>query len=281
VIDEEKRLPLGVTTYGYLYRRTLEESLRAISAAGFKLVEISVAPPHIYVPATGLLERRQLRRLLAELELKCVSVSPAELNLISPNVALRAAAFDQYVDAVRFAHDLEVECVVVVPGHLSTLVPTPFDDAVAMLKDQLARLVTQAREHGVYLALETSPYGFFETGREVAELVAEFDDPHLGVAFDCANVFANQDVAAGVAEVKDWLKIAHVSDTWKQSFAHTSIGRGEVNFQAYAEALIAARFRGPTIYELMDGEDPDPRIRRDQERLAEWGWVTTENVATT
>jgi sugar phosphate isomerase/epimerase len=281
-VNEEKRqLALGATTYGYLYERTLEESLRAISAAGFKLVEISVAPPHIYAPATGLLERRRLRRLLTELDLKCVSVNPVELNLISPNPALRDTAFAEYVEAVRFAHDLEVECVVVVPGRLNALIPTPFDDAVAVLKDQLTRLVPEAREQGVDLALETSPYGFFGTGREVAEVVAEFNDPHLGIAFDCANVFASQDVAAGVAEVKDWLKIAHLSDTWKQRFAHTSIGRGEVDFPAYANALIAARFGGSTIYELMDGEDPDPRIRRDQELLAQWGWVTTESAATT
>jgi sugar phosphate isomerase/epimerase len=271
-------LALGVTTYGYLYHRTLDESLGAIAAAGFTLVELAVAPPHMYVPATGLLERRRLQRRLVQLDLTCVSVSPAELNLISPNLALRDISFAQYVDCVRFAHDLEVSCVIVVPGRLSSLIPTPLSDAVALLKDQIDRLLPHARQLGVQLALETSPYGFLETGREVAELVTEFDDRYLGIAFDCANVFASQEVDVGVREVGDRLVIAHLSDTWKQRFAHTSIGRGEVDFESYAQALLGIEFRGPTIYELMDGEDPDPRIRQDRDLLAQWGWVATKRL---
>jgi sugar phosphate isomerase/epimerase len=33
-----------------------------------------------------------------------------------------------------------------------------------------------------------------------------------------------------------------------------------VDFTAFARALAAAGFTGPTVYELADGEDPGPRL---------------------
>src|SRR5437016_2233176 len=76
--DARMGLELGVTTYGYLYRRTLEGALRAIAAAGYTLVEISTTPPHIFTPGTEVLERWALRRLLQSLNLRCAAVNAAE-----------------------------------------------------------------------------------------------------------------------------------------------------------------------------------------------------------
>ncbi len=265
-------LELGVTTYGYLYLRTLEGALRAIAAAGYELVEISTTPPHIHTPATGVLERWALRRVLRSLNLRCVSVNAAEQNLISPNPALREVAFKEYEATIELAADLEVNVVVVGPGRLNALIPMPQEDAIALLKRQLERLLPIAKRLGVRLALETSPFGFMRTGAEVKAVVDNLADDLLGIAYDCANVLAHEDPADGVLEIADRLLIAHVSDAWKNRFAHTSVGRGEVNFKAYADALREAGFVGPTIYELVDGEDPDPRILHDATLFRAWGW---------
>ncbi len=265
-------LELGVTTYGYLYLRTLEGALRAIAAAGYELVEISTTPPHVYTPATGMLERRALRRLLQSLSLRCVSVNAAELNLISPNPALREVAFKEYEATIELAADLEVNIVVVSPGRLNPLIPAPQEDAIALLKRQLERLLPIAKRLGVRLALETSPFGFMQTGGEVKAVVDDLGERLLGIAYDCANVLAHEDPAKGVRAIADRLLIAHLSDTWKNRFAHTSVGRGEVDFKTYAASLREAGFVGPSIYELVDGEDPDPRIVDDAKLFRAWGW---------
>ncbi len=265
-------LQLGVTTYGYLYRRTLEGALRSIASAGYKLVEISTISPHVYTPATGILERWALRRLLESLNLRCVSVNAAEQNLISPHPALREAALKEYEATIEFAADIEVDIVVVGPGRLNALIPMPENDAIALLKRQLGRLLPRARQLGVRLAVETFPFGFMRTGAEVKAIVDSFADECLGVAYDCANVLAHEDPAQGVRAIAGRLLIAHLSDGWKDRFAHTSVGRGEVDFQAYCNALRDADFAGPSIYELVDGEDPDPRIIDDAKLFRAWGW---------
>ena len=265
-------LQLGVTTYGYLYQRTLESTLRTIAATGYQLVEISTISPHLYTPATGILERWALRRLLQSLKLRCVSINAAEQNLISPHPALREVALTEYEATIEFAADLEVDILVVAPGRLNALIPMPEKDAIDLLKRQLEHLLSRAKRLGVRLALETFPFGFMRTGAEVKAVVDSLADESLGIAYDCANVLAHEDPARGVRAVADRLLIAHLSDAWKDRFAHTSVGRGEVDFKAYCDALRDTGFAGPSIYELVDGEDPDPRIAADARLFRGWGW---------
>jgi sugar phosphate isomerase/epimerase len=218
------------------------------------------------------LERWALRRLLQSLNLRCVAVNAAEQNMISPNPALREVAVKEYEATIELAADLEVDIAIVGPGRLNPLIPMPQEDAVALLKRQLERLVPLAGRLGVRLALETFPFGFMRTGAEVAAVIDDLDNEYLGIAYDCANVLPHEDPAAGVRAIAGRLLIAHLSDAWKDRFAHTSVGRGEVNFKAYADALRAAEFAGPSIYELVDGEDPDPRIAEDAKSFRTWGW---------
>jgi len=269
------RLALGGASYGYLYLRSLEDSLRALSQAGFTSIELTPVPPHLYTPGYGLFERRRLRQLFRALGTRCVSVNPSftDLNLISTNTEIRDLTLRQLMANMELAHDLESPVLVVIPGRRNALIPTPDAEAVAVLEGQLERLLARAAPLGVRVALENSPYGFMQTSADLAALVERLDDAQLGIAFDCANAFMNEDPAAGVERIGRHLFIAHISDTWRHRWAHTSVGRGEVDFGRYADALRGLRFTGVTIYELVDGEDPDPRLAQDLDRLGRWGWT--------
>jgi sugar phosphate isomerase/epimerase len=263
---------LAMTTYGYLHRLDLRSALRDIADAGYRGVEISTAPPHIFTPSVGLVERSQLRHFIAGLGLTCTSLNAAELNLISPNPDISDLARRHYIDNIRLAHDLEVDLLVIVPGRQNILCPTPHEDAVYALERQLEYLLEEAEKLGVRLALETSPYGFMQAAEEVKEVVARFANRFLGIAVDCANVFAVQDPADAVRASADYLIMAQISDTWKDRFAHTSIGRGQVDFGTFASALAEVHYAGPTVYELVDGDDPAPRVREDRAVLLACGW---------
>jgi sugar phosphate isomerase/epimerase len=260
-----------MTTYGYLYRTTLEASFDSIARAGYRLVEISAVGPHVPASAFEWAERRQLRRLLDERGLTCVAINPPELTLISPNRDVRDTALRQFRRCIGLAHDLEARLVVVPPGRRSPLIPMPSADANELALLQLSRLVTDAREYGVRLALEPVPYGFAESTQDLLALVRAIDDELVGVTLDVANIFGREDVQAAVSTTASVLMLAHVSDTWRDRWAHTSLGRGEVDLQEFLRALRREGFGGPCVYELVDGEDPDPRIGHDLETLKAWG----------
>jgi sugar phosphate isomerase/epimerase len=271
-----KRLHLAGCTFGWLHRAPLVDALRSLSQQGIGSVELTTAPPHLFTSHFGRYERHELARLLRGLGLRVVSVNPsfADINLISTNPEIREVSERQLAAEIELAADLGAACVVVVPGRRHQLVPAPADAARAVLDDGLSRLIARAAGLGITIALENSPYGYLGTSAELLEVVERWDTPSLRITYDVANALAQEDPAEGVARLGPYLALAHVSDAWRTRWAHTSIGRGEVDFPAFAAALAKAGFTGPTVYELADGEDPVPRLGGDLAALEAAGWST-------
>jgi sugar phosphate isomerase/epimerase len=274
--SSQRTLPLAGCTFGWLHRAPLADALRELSAHGIRQVELTTAPPHLFTRHFGSYERKELARLLHRLGLTVVSVNPsfADINLISTNPEIREVSERQLIAEIELAADLHASYLVVIPGRRHALAPAPDAAARAVLDEGLGRLLRRATGLGVTIALENSPYGYLGSSADLLNIVKAWDSPRLRVAYDVANALAQEDPAVGVARLGDYLALAHVSDTWRARWAHTSVGRGEVDFAAFAAALAAsAAFTGPTVYELVDGEDPAPRLAADLAALTTAGWA--------
>jgi sugar phosphate isomerase/epimerase len=267
-------LPLSGCTFGWLHRAPLVDALRSLAAHGVRSIELTTAPPHLFTRHFGSYERKDLARLLSSLGLAVVSVNPSysDINLVSTNPEIRKVSERQLAAELELASDLGARHVVVIPGRRHALAPAPNDTALAVLNDGLGRLLDRADALGVTIALENSPYGYLGSSSDLLNLVRAWDRPGLRVAYDVANALAQEDPAEGVARLGRHLALAHVSDTWRTRWAHTSVGRGEVDFAGFNAALTAAGFAGPTVYELVDGEDPAPRLPADLAALENAGW---------
>lgn len=263
---------LGASTFGFLYRTSLDESLRIIAEAGYRDVELAPQPPHM--PSSGITpgQVRELRKNLESNELRCTSLNPPELNLISANGELRELAVRQYVGHVRLAAELGAGVVVVVPGRQNILIPRPVGEVMDVFRAQIERVIEQTEGTGVSIALETSVFGFLERTTDLIAFVDGIDHDRLGIAVDLANIFGKEDPIAAVQRSAHRLIMAQLSDTWATKFSHTSAGRGEADFREFRIALEGAGYRGPVIYELVDGEDPGPRLEPDARRLELDGW---------
>jgi sugar phosphate isomerase/epimerase len=267
-------LPLAGCSFGWLHQRPLTDALRVLARHGFRSIELTTAPPHLFTPAFGPYERRELARELAVMGLQVVSVNPsfADINLISTNPEIREVSERQLRAEIELAADLGARCVVLIPGRRHALAPAPAPAAAAVLDEGLGRLLARAAELDITIALENSPYGYLGAATDLIEIVERWKSPHLRITYDAANALAAEDPAEGVRRVGRHLALAHVSDTWRSRWAHTSPGRGEVDFAAFALALREIGFAGPTVYELVDGEDPEPRLPADLTALNAAGW---------
>jgi sugar phosphate isomerase/epimerase len=254
-----------------LYTASLESTLESIARAGFSLVEIAPLSPHLTLTGREEAANRALRLLLDRLHLTCVSVNAPELNLISPNLQVRELALEQYRESIALAGELGAQVVVVIPGRRSPLIPMPEDAALGLAVAQLSLLTRDAHRHHVNLAIEPVPFGFAESAGEVASLVRQVGDERVGMALDVANIHGRENVPEAVLLAGSSLLIAHLSDTWRDRWAHTAIGKGEVDFGEFTRALRSSGFTGPCIYELVDGIDPGPRIAGDLRGLRELG----------
>jgi sugar phosphate isomerase/epimerase len=267
-------LPLSGCSFGWLHVTPLPDALRALARQGFRSLELTTAPPHLFARAFGPYERQELIRTLSTLGMRVVSVNPsfADINLISTNPEIREVSERQLMANIELAADLGASFVVVIPGRRHALAPAPDEDAAAVLDRGLARLLRRAEELGITIALENSPYGYLGRAPDLIETVERWRSPQLRITYDVANALAVEDPAEGVRLLGGHLALAHVSDTWRNKWAHTSAGRGEVDFAGFARALADIGFGGPTVYELVDGEDPEPRLPADLATLAAAGW---------
>jgi sugar phosphate isomerase/epimerase len=267
-------LALGGTTYSWLHQAPLHEAITHLAAAGFQQIEITSAAPHLQASGFGKYERHELRRTLTALGMTVTSTNPGflDINLISTSNDFRRASVQALLDEVELAHDLEAPIVIVMPGRRHALSPAP-DEACRWWLDQaLETLLERARKLGVTLALETNPYGYLGDAQQLSELVDHVGSHNLGIAYDVANTINQEDPRDGVRTAGHRIRIAHVSDTWRDRWAHTSPGRGEVDFERYAEALRSIGFDGITIYELIDMEPPLPRLHDDIATFEKLGW---------
>ena len=273
--DPPAPLALSGCSFGWLHTAPLADALRTLAAHGVRTLELSTVPPHLFTRSFGRYERQELLRLLRALDLSVVSVNPSfvDINLISTNPEIREISERQLGAEIELAADLGAGYVVVIPGRRHALAPAPEDAAEAVLHEGLGRLLDRARALDVTLVLENSPYGYLGTSADLLRIAEHWDDPHLRLVYDVANALAQEDPAEGVRKAGPYLALAHVSDTWTDRWAHTSAGRGDVDFAGFAGALRDIGFTGSTVYELVDGEDPGPRLAADLSVLRAAGWA--------
>jgi len=269
-VQKERRL--GGTNFGYLNACTLAESLDHLASCGVTEIELGLAAPHFDLHTATAADFAGLRKQLARLGMRCTSVNTAELNLISQSEAVSRLALAQCSALIRAAAELGAPIAVVVPGRQHPLRPTPEAIALERFARQIDALLGVAGAAGVSIALETVPFGFLQTAGALAAWIDQAAHPSLSMVVDCANVFMHEDPVAALRAAGPRMSICHVSDAWKSRWAHTSIGSGEIDFAAIANTLDGMQFAGPTIYELMDADDPRPRMARDLGRLESIGW---------
>lgn len=267
-------LALGGTTYSWLHQACMHDAIEQLATAGFRRIEITTAAPHLQASGFGKYERHELRRLLAARGLTVTSTNPGflDINLISPSNDFRQASVNALLGELELAHDLEAPIVILMPGRRHALSPAP-DDACRWWLDQaLELLLDRAGKLGVTIALETNPYGYLGDARQLSELVDHVGAPNLAIAYDVANTINQEDPWDGVHTAGHRIRIAHMSDTWRHKWAHTSPGRGEVDFERFAQALRSIQFDGITIFELIDLEPPLPRLHDDIATFDKLGW---------
>lgn len=267
-------LPLAGATASWLHQEPLDHALDTIAAHGLRHVEFFTSTPHLQATAFDAAGRKALRRRLDDLGLTALSVNPSglDVNPISPHSDVRALA-ERIIEAeIDLAADLAARFVVLTTGRLHVLAPLPRTEALALLVEIYGRLADRAARAGVVLLVETLPYGFLARGDEIVELVHTIGSDGLAMVYDVANVLDVEDPCDGLRAVRDQLRLVHVSDSSRGRWAHTSPGRGEIDFAAVAATLREIGYAGPTVYELLDGEHPTARYGADVAALLDAGW---------
>jgi sugar phosphate isomerase/epimerase len=184
--------------------------------------------------------------------------------LMDPDLKRRHRGLVRLHALIRHCRDFGTDKVVLETGSLSPHSPwAPFPpnrsgEAWSELCCMLAQALRVAAGHGVTLLLKPEPSHVLATAEDSLRLLAELDDPNLGVVLDVAN-FLFDSLLEGLAgrlvqlfeRLSPWTGVVHLKDL-NFSPAGVSLpraGRGALDFQLFSRLLRRHLPRAPVILE--------------------------------
>ncbi|HMN70340.1 MAG TPA: sugar phosphate isomerase/epimerase family protein [Rhodoblastus sp.] len=266
---------IAVNTYGYIWSTPAADCIRRLAELGYRNFELMIHPPHLPLDGMSAAARRDLRQAVERAGAWITSVNMPSLdqNLASSFARVREASVAMFLDAIDLAADIGAPSLVTVPGRMSPLFPPPLANRIEWMTESVERLAPRAEARGVGLAIENVPFASFPDAKTLAAFVRGFASPAVGVCYDAANAhFIGEDLAEGVAELADLLKVVHLSDTTREIWRHDPIGLGDVPAEAFARALDRAGFKGPCTLEIIDA-DTEGALAASCRALAPFGFA--------
>lgn len=245
--------------------RTLgvREAIRAVSAAGYDGIEISLSPHHIDVFNMTLAEAGELRSFIHDCGISACCLATGydtllsserfEPSLIHPTQTGRQRRLDALMRSIDLACWLGIPVMNFGSGFRKTEM-TP-----AAAWDSLLEGVSRCLQHAggaVTLAIEPEPEFFVETNRQAAQLIRQLASPYFRLNQDIGHVnVCEDDYLASIAEALPVTAHIHIEDIRNRVHRHEIPGEGDIDLQAVSEILDAGGYDGFVSVELYNHAD--------------------------
>ena len=268
-------MPVGVSTFSYIYSRTALDTMLHLGGVGFRSFEMVVFPPHVWPTDLGPGERQEMRNRLRDRDLAihslCFPLDDNNLHSMIPEV--RRSTIEMYKRVIELGSDLRVPYLLVLSGRVHAFFPPPLASLRSWLAEAVAELAPFAAEAGMRLLLENVPGTMMATSEDVLDMWTRVGDARVGVNLDMCNAYsAGERPEEAFRRLKDHVALVHLADRGPEHHEKQPIGTGIVDYAAVGAALTAAGYDGYSMLEIVTTDRPDEGILRSRERLAAWGW---------
>jgi sugar phosphate isomerase/epimerase len=239
------------------------EIAAAASGAGITSIEWGVGPEQAAGPRRG--DEQQLRALSESHGLTVAGVivqggkgSLADTASLRPVMELAAGLGAGYVR-------------VFAPASRGG----PFADELQAARDEIARAVELAVEHGLALLIETAPATLAPSTTLARALVEGHDPARAGVLWDPANgvIEGLMPSALAIAELGPYLQQVHIKNiSWHRSggrweWRYATLAGGQIDWTEVLAAVAAAGYDGRFCIDHMAVPATAPALRREAARV--------------
>ena len=242
---------LSFNTNGLL-NLSLERAIEEVSKAGYEGIEISLDSAHLH-PYDVTKERlRELKELIARLEIEPVSLAsgglfllsdvPQEPSLISADAEGRKKRIDYICASLEIANYLSLPVLNFTSGILNRDFEhdnVSAEEARQMLIEGVRVCLKNAGD--VIMAIEpeaTLHSHFIETTSQAIPIIQEINSPQFRLTIDIAHVKAfESDLLRCTAEALPYTRHIQIADTKGRVHYHDIPGEGDIDFPALFEVL--------------------------------------------
>lgn len=222
---------------------TTEEKFAGAAAAGFAAVEMhGIETPE---------KRAEMKALYEKYSLICPSVMGSgawKYPASSSDPQVRELGAKYYRDAILTAVELGCDTILVVPGKVDE--GTPYETAWENSRETLKSVIPFAAEHKVYLAIENVWNKFLLSSREMAEYIDSFESEWVKAYMDVGNILLYGYPQHWITALGSRIKKVHIKGFKREGMLWTSLLKGDVDWQAVADALKGIGYDGWLTAEL-------------------------------
>jgi sugar phosphate isomerase/epimerase len=235
------------------YHMPVRQAAAAAARAGYQGVQIYTTAGEL---APENLSRSGQRELLHLLGGHGLTLSALCADLGGPRFADPATADTRIGQTCRIIEQAAEMHVPVVTAHVGTI-PADVDSPTRkLIYEAVDAIGVMADRAGVRFGIETGQ----EEPAVLAELLAQFNNPALGINYDPANLLMNGfDPIDGVGVFADHIVYVHAKDAIGgkgRQGREVELGQGDVDYPAFLAALDGAGYHGWHTVEHKRAADP-------------------------
>ena len=204
--------PIGLST-GCFYKTPILECLETIRASGFCMIEVVFSPQHLDYKDLGAVRRTALR--IEELGMEAYSFHAPfaiDIDISSPDFAIREHALDEILRAVEAASLLGVHYFVIHPGPENADIPSREERMVRIenVISVLNRVAVRCAESGIKCVLENKlPHLLFGSSSDIVWILGSLDRNDVGACLDTGHAFLAGDLYNLVYKLGPYLRMLH------------------------------------------------------------------------
>lgn len=264
-----------INTFSYLWKSTAIEAISELVRHGFKVFEVPVSSPHCWPDEMSASSRSDGRKQLLDhgASVRSLNAGGYDINLASPASNMRRKSTDHIKDVLQLAVDWGVADVVISPGTRRPMISPTIPQALGWFSESVDVLLPIAKQAGVRLLVENTPYCFRPTIGELVDLVDDIGDRNFSIVYDVANAaYIGEDPVASLLSHHSHIGLVHISDTGTDVWGHDPIGTGIVDFEGLGRAVESVFRVDDVVLEIIREKEPLQEINDGVEELKKRGW---------
>ena len=264
-----------INTFSYLWSSTAIDAIAKLVDNGYATFEVPISSPHCWPDEIAVSERSAMGARLGEYgaRIRSLNAGGYDINLASPGANMRRKSIEHIKAVIDLAVAWGAAEVVISPGTRRPMISPPVESAYGWMYDSLDSLIPLAKQAGVRLLLENTPYCFTPTVRDLAGIVSTVDDDVLKIVYDVANAaYIGEDPVAGLISNHESIALVHISDTTLETWGHDPVGTGVVDFEGLGTAVEATCGVGNVVLEIIREENTLYEFDKAMHDLRSRGW---------
>jgi L-ribulose-5-phosphate 3-epimerase len=264
-----------INTFSYLWSATATDAIAELVDNGYTTFEVPISSPHCWPDEMSAPERSAAKTQLdaSGATIRSLNAGGYDINLASPGANMRRRSTEHIKAVIELAVDWDVTDVVISPGTRRPMISPALNRTYGWMYESLEDLLPVAKQAGVRLLFENTPYCFTPTIEDLAGVISTVDDDALKIVYDVANAaYIEEDPVASLLAHQESIGLVHISDTGTDVWGHDPIGTGVIDWTGLGAAVDKTCGVENVVLEIIREENTLHEFSQAMRDLAGRGW---------